>query len=130
MLLIGVALIAAVIMCSPAKADGFYLDSGITVLNNSKPGNYSTRLEAVEVYPVQGIRTFKTVPVNYYTASQYDINQVKNPYAFIAAGYDLSLGNFTFDFKAHRRESVATGLDKGEFGVTASVRWYPFGGGK
>jgi hypothetical protein len=118
------AVFALFFLASAVKADGFYIDGGLAILQSrSAPPIVEYPFTVLELQ--ENGFTLHNETRSYYLNYAYDITRVRNPYGTLAIGYDLSFKNLTFDLQVLHQSSIAVD-DRGQDSIRLSLRWYPF----
>lgn len=120
-------LFALALLASSAASADVYIEGGATALANRHVDEYTLYNRRLEQYkgPSCCDKFGFSGLVYYYYPETVRSQQVTNPYAFAAIGYDYDFSKVKIDAKAFYTEAVRIG-DRGDFGLSLSVRWYIF----
>lgn len=117
--------VAMILLAASAHAEGFYVETGLSVLQEkrNKPDTYYLRLTPA-VYSDGSTRyTVQDMTVRGFSST--GVNDVSNPSGSLGFGYDIKWRSFVVDLK-FQHESTLAGSDYGRNSARLSLRWYPF----
>jgi hypothetical protein len=122
---------SALFVAELARADGFYFEVGVSVLDKLKALPPTTLMVLEERTRKNGDLYYVPVPTQLPNFYKYDITNVLNPQGNLELGYEKDFHCFAFECTANVHLShdsfLATGSDHGQNAAGASLRIW-FGG--
>lgn len=116
----------SLLITSLARADGFYFETGVSVLDKAKALPPLIVLVAQPALTRYGEIRYNAVPVAINRHYTYDITNTRNPYANVVLGYEKDFRcfslNCTTGINVAHQSSVSTGQDYGRNSANASLR--------
>ncbi len=123
--------LSLLLLPSLALADGLYLETGVSVLDQpNKLPDYTQRI-VTDYYACKHCKPAEFT-VELPDHRPYDINETRNPYGSLVIGYDWDVkfldSPVTIDLQLQHQSSLDTGKDRGWNSINLKVRTYLFGG--
>jgi hypothetical protein len=129
--LVAFGLLVSLFTAAQARADGFYMDVAVSVLDERNRPTPITLDIAEPHIGKDGVVTYQAIPTQFEQNHPYDITDVRNPYVTVSVGWAKDFECFSFrctgDISAAHRSSAANGEDRGTNSLNGSLRVW-FGG--